>query len=194
MQMSALKKCVFFISTILVSPLYLLYRLLILCCEKNAVFSSFCQFLSLFPGKSGSYLRNSFLHLTMTNCEPEVVVSFGALFSQVDTEILSGTYIGPQCNIGSSRIGKNCLLGSGVHILSGKQQHSIDDLDTPIRDQGGTFTKVSIGEDTWIGNGAIIMADVGSQCVVAAGAVVVNPIADRVVVAGNPAVVVKERK
>jgi len=103
----------------------------------------------------------------MTHCEPEVVVSFGALFSQVDTEILSGTYIGPQCNIGSSRIGKNCLLGSGVHILSGKQQHSIDDLDTPIRDQG---------------------------CVVAAGAVVVNPIADRMVVAGNPAVIVKERK
>ncbi|OED38193.1 acetyltransferase [Chromatiales bacterium (ex Bugula neritina AB1)] len=181
------------ISTLVILPLYLVYSLFGLFCDRNGLFSGFSQFLSLLPGKCGSYLRNSFYQRTMTRCDPGVVFSFGALFSQVDTEVSSGTYIGPQCNIGSCNIGRDCLVGSGVHILSGKQQHAINDLDTPIRDQGGVFTKVSVGDDCWIGNGAIIMADVGSKCVVAAGAVVVNPVSDRMIVAGNPAVVVKER-
>lgn len=181
-------------STVAILPLYSSYRLLGVYCDKNSLFASFSQFLSLFPGKAGSYLRNSFFHLTMSRCEQEVVISFGTLFSQIDTEVASGTYIGPQCNIGSCKIGKDCLIGSGVHILSGKQQHAIDDLDTPIRDQGGRLTKISIGDDCWVGNGAIIMADVGNKCVVAAGAVVVNPVADRMIVAGNPAVVIKQRQ
>jgi virginiamycin A acetyltransferase len=194
MQQFVLKKCVFMASTVAILPLYSSYRLLGVYCDKNSLFASFSQFLSLFPGKAGSYLRNSFFHLTMSRCEQEVVISFGTLFSQIDTEVASGTYIGPQCNIGSCKIGKDCLIGSGVHILSGKQQHAIDDLDTPIRDQGGRLTKISIGDDCWVGNGAIIMADVGNKCVVGAGAVVVNPVADRMIVAGNPAVVIKPRQ
>ena len=193
MQQSVLKTCVHAVATLAILPLYLLYRLAAMVLNKNDLFAGFSQLLSLIPGKIGSYLRNSFYRLTMTNCEPGVVFSFGTLFSQIDTDILSGTYIGPQCNIGSCTIGKDCLLGSGVHILSGKQQHAIDDLDTPIRDQGGKFTKIEIGEGCWVGNGAIIMADVGEKCVVAAGAVVVGPVPARTIVGGNPAVVIRER-
>ncbi len=178
---------------VLVLPLVLLFKALSTFCDTNSTFASFAQFLSLFPGKVGSYLRNSFFRMTMTGCDPEVVISFATLFSQRDTEIGIGTYIGPQCNIGSCRIGKDCLLGSGVHILSGKNQHAINDLDVPIRDQGGKITKINIGDDCWIGNGAVVMADIGSKTVVAAGSVVVNPVGDRVIVAGNPAVVIKDR-
>ncbi len=181
------------ICTLAVLPLYLSYRLLGVCLDKHQLFASYSQFLSLFPGKTGSYLRNSFYHLSMQGCSHGVVFSFGSLFSQIDTEIGSGVYIGPQCNIGSCKIGRDCLIGSGVHILSGKQQHAITSLDTPIRDQGGKLTKITIGDDCWVGNGAIIMADVGSQCIVAAGAVVVHPVGDRVIVAGNPAAVLKSR-
>lgn len=181
------------VSSILVFPLFIFFKLLSSVCTTNDVFASHAQFLSLFPGKIGSYLRNSFYRMTMTRCEPEVVISFATLFSQQDTEIGSGTYIGPQCNIGSCSIGKDCLLGSGVHVLSGKNQHAISDLDTPIREQGGKITKVKIGDDCWIGNGAVVMADIGSKTVVAAGAVVVNPVGDKVIVAGNPAVVIKNR-
>ena len=187
------KEAISALSTVLVFPLFLFFKLLSSVCDTNTVFASHAQFLSLFPGKVGSYLRNSFYRLTMTRCDPEVVISFATLFSQQDTEIGSGTYIGPQCNIGSCIIGKDCLLGSGVHILSGKNQHAISDLDVPIRDQGGKITKISIGDDCWIGNGAVVMADIGSKTVVAAGAVVVNPVSDKVIVAGNPAVVIKNR-
>lgn len=187
------KEVVSAVFIVLVLPLFLFFRLCSVFCDTNSVFASHAQFLSLFPGKTGSYLRNSFYRLAMTRCEPEVVISFATLFSQQDTEIGSGTYIGPQCNIGSCRIGNDCLLGSGVHILSGKNQHAINDLDIPIRDQGGRITKINIGDDCWIGNGAVVMADIGSKTVVAAGAVVVNPVGDKVIVAGNPATVIKHR-
>ncbi len=179
-------------TTIIVMPVYFVFRLLAIL-DKNTAFASCSQFMSLIPGKLGSYLRNSFYHLTMTHCDQGVVISFGTLFSQFDTEISHGTYIGPQCNVGSCKIGQDCLLGSGVHILSGKHQHSIDSTDVPIRDQGGTLTKIQVGEDTWIGNGAIIMADIGTKCVVAAGSVVVNAVKDNQIVAGNPATVIKQR-
>lgn len=181
------------VTTVLIFPLFLMYRILASFLDANSIFTAHMQFLSLFPGKTGSYLRNSYGRLVMTGCDSEVVISFGTLFSQRDTEIGTGTYIGPQCNIGSCKIGRDCLLGSGVHILSGKNQHAINDLNVPIREQGGKITKISIGDDCWIGNGAVVMADIGNQTVVAAGAVVVNPVADRVIVAGNPAVVIKER-
>lgn len=188
-----LKKVVSFVCTAIVYPLFLSYRLMGVWLDENQLFSSYSQFLSLMPGKTGSYLRNSFYHLSMKECSYGVVFSFGSLFSQVDTEVSTGVYIGPQCNIGSCKIGRDCLIGSGVHILSGKQQHAISSLEVPIRDQGGKLTKVVIGEDCWIGNGAIIMADVGSHSIVAAGAVVVGAVPDKVIVAGNPATVVKRR-
>jgi len=193
MPLSILKSCVTGLCTVLVYPAYLSYLLLGLFVSRDGLFATYSQAMSLLPGKVGSYLRNSFYRLTMTACDDGVVFSFGALFSQRDTEIGAGTYIGPQCNIGSCSVGKDCLIGSGVHILSGKRQHAIGDLDTPIREQGGKLTKVRIGHDCWIGNGAIVMSDVGDQCVIAAGAVVVEPVTDRVIVGGNPAIVIRER-
>lgn len=193
MRSNSIKAIFAMICTVLIFPLYLCYRALATISDKNSIFATCSQLLSLLPGKTGSYLRNSFYKLAMTDCKSEIVFSFGTIFSQVDTEIQSGVYIGPQCNIGSCVIGKNSLLGSGVHVLSGKEQHTIASLDTPIKDQGGRLTKVVIGDDCWIGNGAIIMANVGSQSIVAAGAVVVHPIGDRVIVGGNPAKLIKQR-
>lgn len=187
------KKVVSAIATVAILPLYAAYRVLTIFLDTNEIFTAHVQLLSMIPGKTGSYLRNNYCQLTMTNCEPEIVISFGTLFSQQDTEIGTGTYIGPQCNIGSCKIGRDCLLGSGVHVLSGKGQHVIRELNRPIKEQGGVVTKINIGDDCWIGNGAVVMADIGRQAVVAAGAVVVKPVPARAIVAGNPAVVIKER-
>ena len=192
MNPSIVKNIAQTVALLCILPIYLAYRILAVI-NKNDAFSACSQFMSLFPGKLGSYLRNSFYHLTMTQCDQGVVIGFGTLFSQSDTEIYQGTYIGPQCNIGTCSIGQDCLLGSGVHILSGKHQHNFESTEVPIRDQGGKLTKITIGEDTWIGNGAIVMADIGSKCVIAAGSVVVHPVKNNQIVAGNPASVVKER-
>jgi acetyltransferase-like isoleucine patch superfamily enzyme len=175
-------------------PIYGAYRLLARLGDPDETFWTFSQALSLVPGKTGSFLRNAFYRLAMTACHPDVTIQFGTLFSQRDTEIGPSVYIGPQCNIGRCRMEAYCTLGSGVHIMSGKRQHFFGDPQTPIKDQGGVFEKVVIGEDTWIGNGALVMASVGKKCVVGAGAVVAVPVPDYAIMAGNPAKQISQRK
>ena len=53
---------------------------------------------------------------------------------------------------------------------------------------------ITIGNDVWIGEGAIIPAGVkiGAGAIVAAGAVVTKSVAPGAIVAGNPASVVRE--
>lgn len=161
--------------------------------SKRAMFSSISQFISLFPGKSGSMLRIAFYSITMKRCKNVGNIYFGTLFSDPDTELYDNVYIGPQCNIGKCIIGKDTLIASGVHILSGKKQHGFDDIDTPIQQQAGSYEKITIGKDCWIGNGAIIMANIGDKCIVAAGTVVVKDIAPLSVVGGNPHKIIKLR-
>ena len=187
-----IKKLVFIISVIVVSPILILYFLLNIVSNGNQ-FAGFSQLMSLIPGKIGSYLRRAFYKFTMKSSATESVIYFGTVFSQTDTIIEQGVYIGAQCNIGSCHIKKNALIASGVHIMSGKNQHNFDDIETPIQQQGGVFEQVIIGEDSWVGNGALIMANVGRKCIVGAGSVVTKDVPDYSVVVGNPAKVVKSR-
>ena len=182
------------IAIAIVLPAYALYVLLSLVTSKDQSFAGFSQFFSLFPGLSGSFLRVAFYRLAMRSCQGDMSIGFGSLFSQQQTELGDGVYIGPQCNIGKCRIEPNCLLGSGVHVMSGKGQHNFDNLDTPIREQGGQFESITIGEDSWIGNGALIMANIGKKCIVGAGSVVISDIPDYSIVAGNPAKIIKSRR
>ena len=152
------------------------------------------QMISLIPGKLGIYIRAAFYRLACPDTSDEILVGFLTVFSHRDTSIAQGVYIGPQCNIGKCSIGEKTLLGSGVHILSGKNQHHFADTDTPIQEQGGTYTKVSIGRDCWLGNGAIVMTDVTDHCIIAAGSVVVNTITEPGTIhGGNPAKLLRRR-
>jgi acetyltransferase-like isoleucine patch superfamily enzyme len=47
--------------------------------------------------------------------------------------------------------------------------------------------RVEIGARSWIGERAVVMADIGSGAMVAAGAVVGSAVPAHVMVAGNPA-------
>jgi virginiamycin A acetyltransferase len=190
---SKIKTTLHILAMLMVSPLIIAHFLIKGSIRKD-IFLFSTQFLSLIPGKPGSYLRIAFNRMTMAYCDTECTIGFATLFSQSDTEIHKGVYIGPQCNIGMSSIGKNTLIASGVHIMSGSKQHTTTDLDTPIKDQGGVFEKITIGEDCWVGNGALIMANIGDKCIVGAGSVVTKDIPDYSIVAGNPAKIIRNRK
>lgn len=179
--------------TLLALPFWLLFWLTSLVFGKDQAITSYSQLMSLFPGQFGNYLRLAFYQLALEKCGKDSVIAFGTLFSQQDTQLGDGVYIGPQCNLGKCEIGDHCLLGSGVHIMSGKSQHNFDDLDTPLKDQGGQFQKVIVGEDSWLGNGTLVMANVGKKCIVGAGSVVVDDIPDYTIAAGNPAKALKNR-
>lgn len=188
-----IKPMVNIIGCFLVLPLVGGYHVLSFFSPRDSAFWSFSQLISLYPGKCGNYLRKCFLRFVITKCNLNCAIMFGTIFSQIDTEIGQNVYIGPQCNIGSCRIEDDCIIGSGVHIVSGSRQHNFDDLEKPVHEQGGVFEKVTIGEDSWIGNGAIVMANIGRKCIIGAGSVVTSDVEDFSIVAGNPARLIRKR-
>src|SRR5262249_50037952 len=94
---------------------------------------------------------------------------------------------------GLAHLERDVLLGPCVHVPSGAHLHGTDDLDSPIRTQPMRPRVVRIGAGTWVGSGAVVLADVGSNCVIGAGAVVTKPIPDNSVAAGIPARVIQQR-
>src|SRR5690554_268929 len=156
----SLKRMVKSIFLLLVFPVYALYLLLRLTGSQDAVFASFSQALSLIPGKIGIYIRAAFYRLACTGTSDNISVGFLTILSHIDTTIKPGVYIGPQCNIGKCIIRENTLIGSGVHILSGRNQHYFFSIDSTIKSQGGKYTKISIGSDCWLGNQSTIMSSV----------------------------------
>jgi virginiamycin A acetyltransferase len=190
-----LKRTVKNIFLLLMLPEYLLYELLCVFANRDSTFQSFSQALSLIPGKLGIYARAAFYRLACTDTSDEVSIGFLSVLSHCNTTISHGVYIGPQCNVGKCTIGANTLLGSGVHILSGKNQHNFSKHDKPIQEQGGSFEKITIGEDCWVGNGAIVMANLPDHSIVAAGGVYVTEIQEPwTIVGGNPASIIKSRR
>lgn len=89
------------------------------------------------------------------------------------------------------RIGKHCLLGPRVQLYTVNHP-----LDPRLRRNGafGQSRDITIGDDVWIGGGAIICPGVtlGNNVIVGAGSVVTKSFGDNVVVAGNPARVIKQ--
>ncbi|EAZ98661.1 acyltransferase [Marinobacter sp. ELB17] len=188
-----IKRLVQYGFTLMTLPIFIVYWACSKILEPDGTFQSFSQVLSLLPGKIGVYLRAAFYHLACPNTSQDISIGFLTIFSHRDTTIEEGVYIGPQCNIGKCKIGSNTLLGSGVHILSGKNQHNFDDPDMPIQFQGGHFEKIEIGKDCWLGNGSIVMVEVKEQTVIAAGSVITKSFDVAVVCGGNPAKLIKGR-
>jgi acetyltransferase-like isoleucine patch superfamily enzyme len=183
------------VAMLLVGPLAIAYHVSarLVRHRDDGIFQGYSQLMSLWPGLSGNFLRRAFYRLTLTSCSPSCSIGFGTIFATAKVEIGHGVYIGPYGNIGHVTLGDDVLLGSNVTILSGRRQHHLERLDVPIRLQGGTYERVTIGHDVWVGNGAIVLDDVEPQAVVAAGAVVTKPVRTRAIVGGNPAREIGER-
>ncbi len=98
--------------------------------------------------------------------------------------------IGEFCLIrgkGGLSIGSRVLVAS--HVVITTQGHPVAPPRWGLTEEG----PISIGDDVWIGAGAIILPNVrvGSGSVIAAGAVVTRDVPDYVVAAGVPAHVTK---
>ena len=152
------------------------------------------QVLSLIPGLPGQFLRRAFLARVLARCDRTAVIQFGTLFSHSGARLDENVYVGPYCHVGFVHLERDVLLGPGVHIPSGPGAHGVADVDRPIRDQPGIRVEVTVGQGTWIGAGAIVLANVGAHAVVGAGAVVANPIPDYAIAVGVPARVVRDRR
>ncbi len=182
-----------FVSLVIVWPFYFVLSIVSPIFGAERVFQSYSHFFSLFPGTVGNYLRNAFYRLTLENCSDSAVVSFGVIFSSRLAELGSRTYIGPYSIIGRAKVMDDTLVSSRVSLLSGMKQHGHARIDIPIREQQGEFKTISIGAGSWIGEGAIVGADLGEGTIVSAGSVVVSSVDDYSIVRGNPAELLRKR-
>ncbi len=88
---------------------------------------------------------------------------------------------------GGLAIGDNVRIAARVTIVP--FNHRFDDPNLPIKQQGETRLGVTIGNDVWIGTGAIVLdgVSIGSGCVIGAGAVVTKSTEPNGVYVGSPA-------
>ena len=189
----AVKRALFIGALCCAAPLVVLCRIAAIVIGAEPAFQCGSHFVALFPGVPGDYLRLGYYALTLRRCSRECTVSFGTIFSTPDCEIGRHVFIGAYCVISDSVIEDDVLIGSGVHVLSGKHVHNYTSLDLPIRLQGGTRVAVRIGRGTWIGDGAMVIANIGCECVIGAGSVVTREVAELSIAAGNPARVIQLR-
>jgi acetyltransferase-like isoleucine patch superfamily enzyme len=184
----AVKAVVFSGSVLVVSPLILLAWLEKHTSRGEMVFTLSAQALALVPGLPGSYLRGAYYFGSLARCSWENHIGFGSIFTHRGGSLGSRASMGSYCVIGHANIGDEVMMGSRVSIPSGKRQH----LDDEGRlSSGSWYETVTIGSRTWVGEGAIIMADVGASCIVSAGAVVIHQMPDRSIIGGNPARVIR---
>ena len=182
-----MKTLFYFLSMVLMFPVVLFYWIYSVFRGRQGAFADCSQFVALFPGTLGVFLRWGFYKMILPRCGRDAHIGFGTIFSHPTVSIGKSVYIGAYCVIGDVDLQDDCILASGVSVCNGTKQHCFDRLDVPIREQGGEYVRIVIGTDSWIGERAVIMADVGTKAVVGAGAVVVKPVAEQDIVAGNPA-------
>ena len=100
------------------------------------------------------------------------------------------------------RIGDNALIVPNVQIYAAfHPTNATDRFGEPKEDGSFEFCKtqtapVIIGNNVWIGGGAIIMpgVTVGNNVVIGAGSIVTKDIPDDVIAYGNPCRVVRDNK
>src|SRR5699024_5220079 len=141
------------------------------------------------PTASNTVIRQLFGHVG-EKCEvhPQFKCDYG--YNIYVDEDFFANYDCVMLDVAPIRIGKHCLLGPKVQIYSVNHP-----ADPKLRRNGamGIGRPVTLGDDVWVGGGAIICPGVtlGNNVIVGAGAVVTKSFGDNVVVAGNPARVVK---
>jgi len=96
-------------------------------------------------------------------------------------------YIGNYALLGHVHLEQGCLIGSRASILSSGAAHELEDGGTWKAFDARNVGVTHIGRNTWVGEAALVAAEVGASSMIAAGAVVSASVPSGIMVAGNPA-------
>ena len=109
----------------------------------------------------------------------------------------NNTVLGGNCRIANSSVilGNNVMVGSSVAMIDkGDHQAKIEGVPMMLAGRGKD-EPIIIGDDVWVGYGAIILSGVRIEkgAIIGAGSVVTKDVPAYSVIAGNPARVIKSR-
>ncbi len=176
-----------------ISPVYLIVALCQSLSGSEDAFLFFAQIYSRCCGKPGEYIRRAYYRWTLRRVGENLVVGFGSFFTHREVTAGDGVWIGQYAVIGRIDIGSNVLIGDHSSIPSGRHQHRYDGNGMLIH-SGEEPAVLSIGSNSWIGVGCVVLADIGEGSIVGAGSVVVKEIEPFSVAAGNPAATIRKRE
>jgi acetyltransferase-like isoleucine patch superfamily enzyme len=137
---------------------------------------------------------------------PNLHIGIGSIiFAPRKMVIGRDVYIGKFCTIAcDGEIGDYVIVANNVGLI-GRYDHDHRCVGKPIRHApwlgepeyrgAGRGLKIIVGEDVWIGFGAVVLSGVtvGRGAIIAAGSVVTSDISPYAIVAGNPAKKVGQR-
>ena len=151
-------------------------------------FSAGKEVLALSPGLIGQYLRLAYYWSTCRDVSPNACFCIGSMLARRDVSIGSGTVLGAHSIVGRADLGREVMIAARVSVVSGKYLHGRpSDRARGLGGNAESEERVLIGDSTWVGENAVIMANLGPRCTVAAGAVVVRPAEAGSTLMGNPA-------
>ena len=118
---------------------------------------------------------------------PPLFVDYGSFIS-----VGANTFVNynlTALDVAAITIGADCQIGPNVQLLT--PTHPV--APTPRRDKLEGARPIAIGDNVWIGGGAIVLPGVtiGDNSVIGAGAVVTRDVPANVVAVGNPARVIR---
>lgn len=105
--------------------------------------------------------------------------------------------MGNDCFVGAAggvKIG--CYVAIGQNVRFHSENHEFHDKSKMICEQGVTNQGIEVGDDVWIGAGAVILdgVKIGNGCVIGANTLVNKDIPDYSIAVGNPVRIIGERK
>jgi acetyltransferase-like isoleucine patch superfamily enzyme len=135
----------------------------------------------LYRYKKNIFLQNNvyFKRNSIVGCaNPDAVIEIG-----------ENTTIGNNSIMIASKkisIGKNCMIAPNVHIVD--SNHGTI-LGKAYNEQDNIVSEVDIGDNVWIGSGAIVLMGVfiGANSIIGAGSVVTKSFPENSLIMGSPA-------
>ncbi|MGW0562733.1 sugar O-acetyltransferase [Streptomyces sp. NPDC003016] len=118
---------------------------------------------------------------------PPLFVDYGTYITVGEDTFIN--YCLTALDVAPITIGRDCQIGPNVQLLT--PTHPVD--PEPRRDKLEAAEPIVVGDNVWLGGGAIVLAGVtvGDNSVIGAGAVVTKDVPANVVAVGNPARVVR---
>ena len=131
----------------------------------------------------------------LTNVDTSSHLRLGSVFSK-DMAVGKFGYFGPGAWVCPRVIiGNYFMAGPEVSILGGDHRFDLPEVPIIFSGRPEELEPTIIGDDVWVGMGAIINSGIkiGNGAIIAAGSVVVKDVPSYTIVGGNPAGILRER-